>query len=462
METAAKNQILNISFKNGRLLLSNKILAKHYLKTLAIEFKEHPSFIACCAFYYRKLFTFLIKQQLPFIDEARFYKTINLNAARYDLYKYQKKAINKWMETKFGIIVLPTGAGKTILAMSILPVLQRSALILVPTIDLTKQWQSKLTQHFKVEVGLLGGGIKDILDITVSTYDSAAIFSSQIGNKFGVLIFDEVHHASAFRNFWTAKKFIAPYRLGLTATLSDDPERIQRLNQITGPKIFDIELSNLKGRYLANYDLIRIEVLLTEQEKIDYLKHRSIYRDFRSRIIYNKPNLSWARFAMIAYSSLEGKSAMASFLLQKKIAFSAQNKFIEMSKILNQHQNQKLLVFTNDNETALQISQQFNLALITHKTNKKMRAKILSDLKEGNINHIVSSKVLNEGIDVPDISVGVIFSGSSTVREQMQRLGRILRKVGDKKAVLYEILAKDTFEVFVSDKRNVMLDDGLL
>lgn len=112
-----------------------------------------------------------------------------------------------------------------------------------------------------------------------------------------------------------------------------------------------------------------------------------------------------------------------------------------------------MLLFTESNKAAYDLSRRFLVPVITHQTKVTERSEILEDFGTGTYNTLATSKVLNEGVDMPDANVGVVISGSGSVREHVQRLGRILRKREGKKAVLYELVASDTSEMFTSDRR---------
>jgi superfamily II DNA or RNA helicase len=117
------------------------------------------------------------------------------------------------------------------------------------------------------------------------------------------------------------------------------------------------------------------------------------------------------------------------------------------------HRADRSIVFTEDNATAYLVSRRFLVPAITHQTKVKERSAILSALAAGTIGAVVTSKVLNEGVDVPDANVAVVLSGSGSVREHVQRLGRILRKKDGKRAVLYELVTANTTEELTSDRR---------
>ncbi len=135
-----------------------------------------------------------------------------------------------------GVVVLPTGTGKTHLANMAIEKAGRPALVITPTIDLMNQWYDELTMSFGTEVGLMGGGYYDIQPLTVTTYDSAYMNMERLGNEFGLIVFDECHHLPGPTYGLSATCAIAPYRLGLTATPERADNAHTHLDQLIGPK----------------------------------------------------------------------------------------------------------------------------------------------------------------------------------------------------------------------------------
>jgi len=137
----------------------------------------------------------------------------------------------------------------------------------------------------------------------------------------------------------------------------------------------------------------------------------------------------------------------------KKISIGTESKLIILDNLLRKHSKDRILIFTHDNEMVYFISRQFLIPSITHQTDTKERKEILENFNSGIYKAIVTSRVLNEGVNIPKCNIGIVFSGSSTVREHVQRLGRILRKEEGKKAVLYELVSKGTVEEHSSRRR---------
>ena len=124
-----------------------------------------------------------------------------------------------------------------------------------------------------------------------------------------------------------------------------------------------------------------------------------------------------------------------------------------LEELLRRHHQDRIIVFTNDNATVYDISRRLLLPAITHQTDLTERKKLLTAFKNGALRTLVTSRVLNEGVDIPSANVAIVLSGTGTVREHVQRLGRILRKAEGKRAVLYEVVVAETAEEQTSRSR---------
>jgi len=352
------------------------------------------------------------------------------------------------------VVVLPTGAGKTHVAVMAIERCQRAALVVAPTLDLVSQWYEILRVTFGDEVGVIGGGDYRVAPLTVTTYDSAYLHMERFGDRFGLVIFDECHHLPGETYSLAAELSLAPFRLGLTATPERADARESALPRLIGETVYRRDIVEMSGAWLADYETERISIDLSPEERETYDRARETYRDFvRSQgIRMSSPN-GWGEFIKRSAFSESGRRAMAAYRLQRRIAFSAKAKLGVVEHLLSVHASDRAILFTQDNRTAYEISRLFLVPAITHQTKVTERSRILSGLAEGSYRAVVTSKVLNEGVDVPDANVAIIVSGSGSVREHVQRLGRVLRKRGDKRAVLYELVSADTSETFTSARR---------
>ncbi len=161
----------------------------------------------------------------------------------------------------------------------------------------------------------------------------------------------------------------------------------------------------------------------------------------------------WGQFLMMTSRSPHGRSAWRAWREQRRIPFQCEGKLHALEDVLALHAEEQVIVFTADNDTVYRIARRYLIPAITHQTPALERQEILRRFREGGLKAVVTSRVLNEGVDIPTASVGVVLSGSASVREHVQRLGRILRKREGKAATLYEVITADTGEEHTSQRR---------
>lgn len=373
-------------------------------------------------------------------------------------YPHQQEALDAWKRAgRLGVVVLPTAAGKTYLAQLAMQSTQRTTLIMVPTLDLMHQWYAHLVAAFPdVDIGLLGGGSRDRTPILVATYDSAAIHAETLGNHYALLVFDECHHLPTDFNRVIAEYSIAPYRLGLTATPERTDGKHDDLTTLIGAEVYRRTPEELSGQALARHQTVQIKVHLSHQERDRYERLIQTRNAFlKEANIYLNSTQGWQHFVQASARSKAGRRAMLAHREAKAIAFGTEGKLRVLADLLATHYPERSLIFTDDNATVYRISQDLLIPAITHQTPVKERHEILQRFKAGDYCTLVASRVLNEGIDVPDASVAIVLSGTGSTREHIQRLGRVLRKGKDpnKRAILYEVIAEDTSEENVSRRR---------
>jgi superfamily II DNA or RNA helicase len=331
---------------------------------------------------------------------------------------------------------------------------RRSTLVVAPTLDLVRQWYDQLGASFDAPVGLIGGGEYDVRPLTVATYDSAWMHMENLGARFGFVVFDECHHLPSESYGLAARLTIAPFRLGLTATPERSDGREQELEELVGPLVYRRDIVDLSGEFLADYETVRVAVDLTPEERAEHDEARAIYRGFvQKQGIRMGHRDGWQQFVKRAAMSNEGRRAMQAYQRQRQLAFAASAKLEYLEMLLHEHRGDRCIVFTQDNATAYEVSRRFLVPAITHQTRVSERSQILAGLEDGKFGAVVTSKVLNEGVDVPAANVAIVLSGSGSVREHVQRLGRILRKKDGKQALLYELVTADTTETFTSQRR---------
>ena len=373
---------------------------------------------------------------------------------------YQQEALSAWQENnRQGSVVLPTGSGKTFLAVQAIADVGVSTLVVVPTIDLMNQWHATLTNAFGDQlpdgVGVIGGGDHNVTDITVTTYDSAYRYINEYGDQFGLLVVDEVHHLPAPTYQQIPEMMIAPYRLGLTATYERADGKHEELEELIGTVVYREAVDELAGEYLSEYETIHLSVELTSDEQEQYNEVYQIYRDYVDNHEFDLwKEDGYQEFLKRTSYDPQGRRALIAKQRAEKIARTAEKKLDTLDNLLKRHYDDRTIIFTANNEFAYEISQEFVVPCITHQTEAEERTEILERFRTGEYSMLATSQVLDEGIDVPAANVGIILSGSASKRQYAQRLGRILRPTDDRQpARLYEIITEDTMETYVSERR---------
>jgi superfamily II DNA or RNA helicase len=389
-------------------------------------------------------------------DRARRYEVLAEGShVRQEPRPYQHEALAAWRNAGGrGVVVLPTGAGKTLVAELAIEERRRSTLVVTPTLDLVRQWHDRLAARFGGRIGLVGGGEHEVRPLTVTTYDSAYMHMEHLGDRFGLLVFDECHHLPGPSYAQAARLSLAPFRLGLTATPERGDGREGELASLIGPVVYRKDIVEMSGQYLADYETVRVTVELSPAEREEYAAERAIYLAFlKTQGINMSQPSGWSDFLIRASRNEEGQRAFRAYRRQKEIAFTAPAKLDYVERLLHLYRHHRTIVFTQDNATVYLVSRRFLIPAITHKTKVRERSAILARFASGEYTALATSKVLNEGVDIPQANVAIVMSGSGSVREHVQRLGRILRKHGGKRAVLFELVSAGTSEAQTSDRR---------
>ncbi len=435
---------MTLDFDHGTIILRDVAKPSQYM-----VFDQRVNAYRAPAYLYSR-----IMSEYPDAEDRIFEKSRDLKLSHSEtLRTYQKKAIGKWKENGCsGTIVLPTAAGKTHIGIEAIRLLGTSVLVVAPTIELIQQWRTKLEKVFGIEVGQIGGGEKTFLPVSVSTYDSAFLMAETMGNRFRLIIFDEVHHLASDQYINIARMFASPYRLGLTATYERTDLLHEKLEEYMGGKIFEMGYEELED-YLADFRIVRIPVELTDEEEEEYRANRDIFlRYIRRERIRLKGPWDFEKFIMRSWNP-EGREALLAWRRSREIAFSARVKIDTVRYVLSRHRGEKAIIFTEDTDTAYLISREFLIPALTYLTPGPERKEYLQMFRDGKVTALATSRVLDEGVDVPDATIGIVLSGSGSARQYRQRLGRILRPGSGKKAVLYEVVTKSTSEYATSSRR---------
>ncbi len=336
-----------------------------------------------------------------------------------------------------GVIVLPCGAGKTIVGLAAMALLQRSALILTTSVTAVKQWKRELldkTTLTEDEVKEYTGETKDIGPVTIATYQILTYrpdkteefphFGLFDQRDWGLIVYDEVHllPAPVFR---VTAQIQARRRLGLTATLIREDGREGDVFSLIGPKKYDVPWRELEGKgWIASATCTEIRVALPDdQTRMEY--------------------------------------AVADHRHKFRIASENPAKDEVVAELLDRYRDRRVLIIGQYLSQLRKLRDRFGLPLITGATTGAEREELYGQFRTGEVRHLILSKVGNFAIDLPDANVLIQVSGTFGSRqEEAQRLGRILRpKTGGEEAHFYTLVTRDTRELDFAHHRQMFLTE---
>lgn len=343
---------------------------------------------------------------------------------------------NKGPGTGFGTIVLPCGAGKTIVGMEIMARLKTSTLIITTNISAVHQWINELldkTNLTEDQIAEYTGENKTIKPVTIATYQILTWRPEKDGpyphfslfreRHWGLIIYDEVHMLPA-PVFRVVAELQAVRRVGLTATLVREDGCEGFVFSLVGPKRYDVPWKELeKTGFIAKAECVEIRLDLPEEKEVEY--------------------------------------AVANARLKHRIASENPLKYKVTQEIIEKFPDDKILVIGQYLDQLAELSKILNAPIITGKTPNLERDKIYDDFRKGNIHVLVVSKVANFAIDLPDASIAIQVSGTFGSRqEEAQRLGRILRPK-ERTSRFFTLITRDTVEEdFGSNRQKFLAEQG--
>ncbi|MFH0793301.1 MAG: DNA repair helicase XPB, partial [bacterium] len=335
-----------------------------------------------------------------------------------------------------GVLVLPCGAGKTIIGIGVISKVRQHTLILTTSITALRQWRDELLDKTTLkddDIGEFSGEEKNIKPVTVTTYQiltyrkkkneefvHLGLFNLQ---SWGLIIYDEVHllPAPVFR---AVADIQGKRRLGLTATLVREDGKEDDVFSLIGPKKYDVPWKVLeKQGWIATAECTEIRIPLPEERRLEY--------------------------------------AVADTKVKFRIASENPAKLNVVERLLKQHEEDNVLIIGQYLDQLNDIARRFEAPIITGRTSTKDRERIYGDFKSGVLKLLIVSKVANFSIDLPDANVAIQVSGTFGSRqEEAQRLGRILRpKAEGKLAHFYSLVTKDSKDQSFAANRQLFLTE---
>lgn len=386
-----------------------------------------------------------IKQQLiklgwPAEDEAGYVDgeahPIELAEDGWSLRDYQQHAVDGFWHGGSGVVVLPCGAGKTLVGAGAMAKSRTTTLILVTNTVSARQWKDELLRRTSLtedEIGEYSGARKEIRPVTIATYQVLTLKRKGVHphlelldcRDWGLIVYDEVHLLPA-PIFRMTADLQARRRLGLTATLVREDGREEDVFSLIGPKRFDAPWKEIEAQgYIAPADCVEVRVSLSESERLAYASSDADER---------------YRFASCA---------------------PVKDKVVQ--QLVDKHRGEPTLVIGQYLDQLESLAGRLDADLITGETSVSVRQKLFQQFRDGEISLLVVSKVANFSIDLPEASVAIQVSGTFGSRqEEAQRLGRVLRpKTDGRTAHFYTVVTRDTVDAdFAAHRQRFLAEQG--
>ncbi len=446
---------VSLAFRGGTLLLGGVVRQGDALsRDVPWAWDPRVGAWRCDAVYYAAVVRWLRRTGIECDDSVPQWQSVrwpenDMPALRAE----QRQAVTAWLETGRGCVVMPTGTGKTEVALAIMAETNVSTLVVAPVRDLMYQWHRRILDRLGYDAGVIGDAVFRVRPVSVTTYDSACIHAEKFGEQFGLVVFDECHHLPGPVRRDAARMSAAPLRLGLTATLDRDGGRGADIRQLIGPVVYEMPVSAAKGRSMADYEVVRIPIHLSSEEQHRYDELSQTVRRYIIERRKTEPEYDWENLCAETADAPEARRAMKAFHAKKSIEERAEEKLRVLEDLFRLHAGEPCLVFTGTNAMARDVSRRFLIPCLLSHCGKKERLEILRGLEDGSYPALVANRVLDEGVDLPEVKVAVVLGGSGSSRQAKQRLGRVLRKVGNARAVLYEVISAGTKEEHRSRRR---------
>ena len=365
----------------------------------------------------------------------------------------QQAAVAAWLAVGQGLVVMPTGTGKTEVALSIMRDLAVSTLVVAPVRDLMYQWHRRIAERLGYDSGIIGDSIYRVSPVSVTTYDSAYIHTERLGDQFGLIVFDECHHLPGPMRRDAARMSTAPWRLGLTATPERSDGGHADYERLIGPVVYELPLAAVRGATLANYDVVRIPVYLSPAEQARYNALARHVRRYVAERRKTQPDFTWQDLCADTGNSPHARRALRAYRAKAAIEDRAEEKLRVLEDLFRLHSGSRTIVFAGSNAMAREVSRRFLIPCLLSHCRKKERLEVLRGLEDGSYPALVANQVLDEGVDLPAAKVAIVIGGKASTRQAKQRLGRILRKSGHERATLYEVVTAGTNEERRSRRR---------
>jgi DNA excision repair protein ERCC-3 len=397
-------------------------------KNLSVDLSDTESRIAMGSKARAEIKEALLKKGYPVEDNSRFRESDKKIGAdlTIELRDYQEEYVQKAYERKAAVLANPAGSGKTVTAIGLMAKIDAPTLVLVPQRSLVSQWKREIldkTSLTEDQIGEYHGDEKNMNDVTISTYHMAGEKTSLFRKEWGLIIFDEVHHIPS-KLFRKTASLQSTRRIGLSASPVREDSKEKEIFALIGREIGGDWARFFDKGYVVKPE---VDIELIEWES-DFYRHK--YEE-----------ASGIKKAIIASKNPAKKE--------------------RLEELLEEHQDEKTIIFCDWLDQGDDLSQQFDIPFISGETEFDEREDYFEKFREGEITTLIVSRIGDEGLDLPDTEVGIIMSGQGGSRRQAtQRAGRVMRPFGD--AQVYIIATKGSNEEdFVKRQVELLKEKGV-
>ena len=457
-----------IEHRNGLLIMKFNIYLGELLNQLKglIKYERNSKVFIAKPYKYWELISKLHSLGFKIIDKTEFKREIPLNYElkfKGELRDYQKEALDSWLRNgSKGVIALPTGSGKTVIAIAALTLLSQHTLIIAYTKEQLIQWKNailKFTNLPEYMIGMYYSGEKRLSPITLTTYQTAYRHIDKFSKNYSLLIIDEVHHLPAEKFKFIAESLPILSRMGLSATpYREDGKHVELFPLMGGIVYYKSPQELAKQGYLASYRIVTVKVELKPNEKRRLYELRSRYRKL----------VGYTKFEeILRLARLGDERAIEALRIHNEmnqLIHKSLSKIEKVEEIIRRElmNGSKIIVFAHYVDLAEEIARRVNGYLLTGEMSSDRRKIILERFRNSKSGVLVVTTLGDEGLDIPDANVGIFVAGTGSRRQFLQRLGRLLRPANNKVATLYEIITKGTIEELQARKRKELNLDELM
>ena len=220
-----------------------------------------------------------------------------------------------------------------------------------------------------------------------------------------------------------------------------------------GPVAFREEIPAAKGRTLADYSLVRVPIHLAAAEQAEFDRCSRTVRRYLAERRREAPDFEWTDLTRLSRTDVDARETLRAYRRKLALLHRSAEKLRVVEDVLRLHHDEQCVIFTASNRMALDVSARFLIPALTAHSDKRERNAVLDAFARGRIRALAACEVLNEGWDAPALKVGVVLGGERGVKEAVQRIGRLLRRSGDRAARLYEVVVQETPDVTRARRR---------